>query len=530
MDDPARRPRGGGASRGGERRIVLRGVLLLLFCLTFWGPVVGRAEPLAAPDAYADVLQNLRGEVQTETSGELSGYEIAATLDPAAETIGGTVRVHFVNRAAATLREVYFRLFPNASYYGDGGLTVGSARVDGAAVKPGLEVEETALRVPLPAPAAPGGAVAIELGFTTTVPLDSTGSYGIFNHDSADGTWILADWHPILAVYEDGSGWRIDPPTSFGDPTFSDSALYDVRLTAPAELTVVASGVSAGEERRGEVVEHHFVAGPAREFTLVADDDYTAASAEVNGTTIRVYTEPGETMAAAGKAALDVTVHALGLFGQRFGAYPFAELDLVQTHLDGALAVSWSGLVFLDGPGLLEGYLTSDPAGFETVVAHEISHLWWGGGVGANSNDHTFLNEGLATVSAMLYQEETASGDVAASQLNAWVIGQARALLASGDVVVDQPLRDDQDPVTQSEAFYAKAALGFFAIRQKIGDEAFYAGLLDYAEAYQFRIAGPDDLRASFERASGQNLDEFWRHWFDSAALTAQEIDAGAGG
>jgi hypothetical protein len=511
-----------------DRRLVRRGLLFLILSLTFWGPVAGGAEPLAAPDAYADVLPNLRGEVRTETSAAMSGYEIEATLDPTAGTIGGTVRVHFINRATATLREVYFRLFPNASYYGDGGLTVSAAYVDGAAVSPTLEVEETALRVPLPTPLAPRGAVAIDLTFLTTVPRDSTGSYGIFNHDAADGTWVLADWHPILAVYEDDSGWRIDPPTAFGDPTYSDSALYDVTLTAPADVTVVASGVSAGDERRGASAVHHFVAGPAREFTLVADDDYTAASAAVNGTTITVYTEPGE--ATAGKAALDVAVRALGLFGRRFGAYPFAELDLVQTHLDGALAVSWSGLVFLDGPGLLGGYLTSDPAGFKTVVAHEISHLWWGGGVGSNSNDHTFLNEGLATVSAMIYQEETASADVAASQLNAWVIRQARALLASGDTVVDQPLRDDQDAVTQSEAFYAKAALGFFAIRQKIGAEAFDAGLQDYAEAYQFRIAGPDDLRASFEKASGQNLDDLWRHWFDSAALTSREIDAEAAG
>ena len=38
--------------------------------------------------------------------------------------------------------------------------------------------------------------------FTTTVPADSTGSYGIFTRDTRNGSWVLADWYPILAVWE----------------------------------------------------------------------------------------------------------------------------------------------------------------------------------------------------------------------------------------------------------------------------------------------------------------------------------------
>jgi aminopeptidase N len=36
----------------------------------------------------------------------------------------------------------------------------------------------------------------------------------------------------------------------------------------------------------------------------------------------------------------------------------------------------------------------------------------------------------------------------------------------------------------------------------------------------------PADLRAAFERASGQDLSALWSHWFDEAAMTAEEIDA----
>ncbi|CAA9565557.1 MAG: hypothetical protein AVDCRST_MAG19-2216 [uncultured Thermomicrobiales bacterium] len=503
--------------------------IVLLVGLALGGSVAGR-KAAAAPDAYADVVQGLRGEVRTETAGELSSYDFDVTLDPAAGTIGGTARVGFENGAASKLDAVYFRLYPNAAYYGEGGLTVTRAAVGGAPVMPALEVEGTALRVPLPEPIAPGGTAEIDLAFATTVPVDSAGSYGIFGRDSTDGTWVLADWHPVLAVFEDGVGWRIDPPTPFGDPTFAASALYDVAVTAPAGLTIVASGVAAGEEAGGGLVTRRFVAGPAREFTLVADDDYAAVSAEVDGTRVTAYTEPEPTARAGAEAAVAVAVRALGVYGEAFGAYPFAELDLVQTRLSGALAVSWSGIVFLDGAGLLGGYAAEDPDGFATVVAHEVAHLWWGAAVGSNSNDHTFINEGLATLSSLLYQEEAAGAGAAAEQREAWVTGPARALLARGDATVDLPIREGQDGTVRAWAYYAKAALGFLTLRDEIGEAAFRAGLRAFAEEYRFGIAEPGELRGAFEAASGRDLVEFWRHWFAAAEMTAEEIEAIAAG
>jgi len=266
------------------------------------------------------------------------------------------------------------------------------------------------------------------------------------------------------------------------------------------------------------------VAGPAREFTLVADDDYAVSRREVGGTTVAVHAEP-ELAEATQEAALAVAAEALGVFGERFGPYPFAELDLVQTRLGGALAVSWSGIVFLDGATLLGGMAADDPAAFATVVAHEVAHLWWGAAVGSNSNDHTFVNEGLATVSSILYLEETAEPETVAAQRAAWVTGPARRLLARGDAVVDVPIAEGQDGALRSWAFYGKAALGFLTIREEIGEAAFDAALREFAEGYRFGIAEPDDLLAAFETASGEELDGLWRRWFAAAELTEEEIE-----
>jgi aminopeptidase N len=54
--------------------------------------------------------------------------------------------------------------------------------------------------------------------------------------------------------------------------------------------------------------------------------------------------------------------------------------------------------------------------------------------------------------------------------------------------------------------------------------------LHDLATRYTWGEMTPDDLRAAFETASGQDLDALWSHWFDEAAMTQEEIEEIAAG
>ena len=82
------------------------------------------------------------------------------------------------------------------------------------------------------------------------------------------------------------------------------------------------------------------------------------------------------------------------------------------------------------------------------------------------------------------------------------------------------PVAAGDDPNIWSDATYGKGSLGFLAIRQKIGAAAFETALHDLATRYAWGEMTPDDLRAAFETASGQDLDALWSHWFDEAAMT----------
>jgi hypothetical protein len=513
------------------RRGLRRGGATALVLLTLIGSAlparVAAFDTASVPDVgdrFADVLPAALAPAAAAAQS-LSAYRMDVMLDPAVSTIGGEMTLAWRNAAAEPLAEVWFRLFPNAGYYGEGSLMVGDVTVDGETVDRELALDDTALRVPLPHAVAPGGSAEIALTFTTTVPADSTGSYGIFTRDTADGSWVLADWYPILAVYEEESGWALPPVTSFGDPTYAPSAFYDVRLTAPEGLQVVATGVVTEGSAGGGLVTRHVVAGPSRDFTIVADDDDVAQSLDVDGTRVRLWTAP-ELGPAAREETLTVAADALRYYNETFGPYPARELDLVQTDPAGALGIAWAGLIFLDGPGLLGTYAGHDPEGLATIVAHEVSHLWWGILVGGDSNAHGYMQESLATVSAILFVAETMGPDAAREALEAWVIRPARSLLKAGDAVVDLPMADGQDEGIRSAATYGKGSLGFLAIRQEIGDAAFRAALRDVSDRYSWGEMTPPQLRAAFEAASGKNLSALWRHWFDETAMTAEEIDA----
>ncbi|MER3437459.1 MAG: hypothetical protein C4346_07645, partial [Chloroflexota bacterium] len=360
----------------------------------------------------------------------------------------------------------------------------------------------------------------------TVIPADSQGTSGIFSRDTRRGTWVLADWYPILAGYEPGRGWRLDPPTDLGDPTFSQAALYDVSLITPSGLTVVATGEAVEETNDQHAITRRFVSGPAREFTLVVDDNYHASSETVAGTRVTVFTNPS---ADDERATLiqDAAARALAAFARRYGPYPYTELDIVETELAGALGVSWAGIIFLDSSDLFSRPLASDEDAQRTIftVAHEVGHQWWGGTVGINSNDYPFLVEGLTNYLAIVCLADMLGRDAANQQLHEQIVQPYLAAIEQfGDGVANRPASAPWDGPPIGVLIYGKAALGFLAIRIEVGDTAFFAALRDLAGHQAFGITTPTEVRRVFERSAGVSLAATWQFWFEAAETTPEDV------
>ncbi len=494
-------------------------------------PPGGLVRPAADP--YRPVLPAHRDAVAAATT-TLSSYQITATLTPTegAGTIIGTVDLHYHNITERGQSVLYLRLYPNDERFAEGGLVLGEVRVDGVPVVPGSLLpapplpawaaggtprgaDSTVTRIPLPRPVPPGGTTAVTMAFTTTVPVAPSAGPGTFGVYPDTGTWVLADWFPLLAGYDTEAGWELASPAPWADPVFANTARFDVSLTVPATLVLATTGVQVDASAVGDRVRRHYVSGPAREFAVMADDNYATARRRVGDTTVTAFFTPDH--AEGGEQILTYAAQVLEVYNELFGPYPYAELDVVA--VPSTVGFEFPQLVvigteFYDDPA----HAGSRVGAVEFLVAHEVAHQWWYSLVGSNPSRHAFLDEGLAEDAATLYFGRQHGAASAEQQVNLGLrLRYATMIFTGGDHIVDQPSAAFPDELTYYTTVYRKAALGFAALRLDIGDAAFFNGLRTYAEGSQFGVATPTDLRTAFERASGRDLGTFWHSWFEAA-------------
>jgi hypothetical protein len=449
----------------------------------------------------ADLRSKFVSDVQTVP--DATRYFIQVTLVPGeSPTLTGVERVRYTNTETAPLDALYFRLYPNLPGYG-GRMTVGRVMLNGALVETALEAKDSALRVPLDPPLTPGDVVDLTLWFRDTLPTDTTAGYGLFAF--SDGVYALAGFYPTIPVYDD-EGWNVEVAPPYGDATFTDVAFYQVHLTAPADLTVVASGSTLQTLDNYDGTRTWVaVGGPMRDFYVAMSADYGVVSEEVDGTLVNSYYRSAQ--AEGGQRALQYAANALRLFSKEFGPYPYTELDVVATPTN-AGGIEYPGAIVI-AQGLYD-----QPGGFfELATAHEVAHQWWYGLVGNDQLDEPWLDESLTNYSAYLYYEGTAG------QAQADVIKQRvfeapyhAAQEAGQDRAVAGPVASFSEG-NYSAIVYGKGPLFFDAVRAKLGDDAFFASLRAYLKAHRYGIAYPDDLIAAFDDTSGQKIDGLYDFW-----------------
>jgi hypothetical protein len=495
-------------------------------------PVPGAHAPARARESegsgddlrLAAIRPDQQRGVAIDAPENLPVYDIAATLAPSAAGGGGPVvdgqlDLDYTNTTGKALTALPFRLYANGPDAEGNALTVSEVSVGGMAVDTTLSVDDSVLSVPLADPLAVNDTVEIAMTFRVVPPADSREHYGIFGADSETGAVALAHWYPVVAGRDPARGWVLDPPSENGDPIFSDSGLYDVSLTVPDAWRVVATGVETGEPATPEAgaSTRRYLSGPVRDFTIVADADLDVVSGTVNGITVNSWFQPGQ--APAGEAVLTYAVQAVTVLEPVLGPYPYRELDLVGVELNGAAGVEFPQLIYIGAGYYTERLSQATPSSLDFTIAHEVIHQWFYNLVGNNQYDDAYIDEGLTNyLTAGVYVREQ-YGDAAAERaIDRYLQGPfENAVRAGDDPVVDQATDDFPSGGDYVLAAYSKAPLGFQAIREQIGDVAFFAALQRYVEDFRFEVATPVDLKAAFEDASGQDLDALWTHWFERA-------------
>jgi len=449
--------------------------------------------PTPVPLPEVCLRQKFAGDV--DACRTASAYDIRLVVDPTSASVTGQQEVRYINAEDQPLSDLYLRLFPNTPAYG-GAMTVTHLLLNGAPISPLVELEGSALRLPLEPPLDAGRMLRLSMAFTVEVPTTGAVGHGLFSY--ARGVMALPTVYPIIPVYDD-QGWNVEIAPTHGDDIYTDISSYDVQVTAPSDLTLIASGACLPS------IEGVWScnAGPMRDFVLILGERYQRAGQLVDGVVVNSYFYPEHE--SAGRRALEVAADALVAFTDLFGEYPYAELDVVETpnRLGG---MEYPGLV------VVEDRLYSGGGQLEWLVAHEVAHQWWFGVVGSDQVDTPWLDEALTQYSTILYYEQIYGPDRASAILQGFVQTYQNLVRAGRDKPVGLPAAS-YDPGLYWDVVYRKGSLYFHALREAMGDEAFFDTLHAYYQRHRYRVATSESFLATVEDVAGDRYMSLYQQW-----------------
>ncbi|MDK2979908.1 MAG: hypothetical protein PWQ55_255 [Chloroflexota bacterium] len=478
-------------------RIIMLCMALILL------PGCSQAKAAGAQDSLAVYQDNLITEYDgiIDQMEGASRYQIDLTIPDSITDIDGHMTVQYTNNEKENLEVVYFRLFPNIS--GDI-LTVANLTVDGAEVPVVYEYGSTALRVDLPAALKPGRSTQIAMDFSQTVPTEMGGNYGLYIY--LDDILALDQFFPIIPIYDEG-GWEVGDPPKNADMIFMDESFFQVTVDAPEELVLAGSGIQQASSVKDGRQTVMYIGGPQRDFFLAGSPDFVMEQQQVGETTIRSF-YPAE-FSEAGEMVLDTAAHALESFGQRFGDYPYTELDVISTPMS-AGGMEYSTAVTLSiafyNPDYADGIL----AFLESAAAHEVGHQWFFNQVMSDQWEEPWLDEGLVQYATYLYYVDRYGPSRAQGVSASWYERWYR--VGGSTIPIGKPAGEYSSD-EYSSIVYGRGPLFFAALERQLGEEQFNTLLRDYTDQYRFGVASGADFKALAEETCACDLTPLFDEW-----------------
>ena len=310
-------------------------------------------------------------------------------------------------------------------------------------------------------------------------------------------------------------------------------ATFDLTLTTPAGETVIANTPVAKEKKEGKNVVTTFEPTPRMSTYLLAfaygELGYKEAKTK-DGVVVRTYATPDNV--GLTKHGLDVAVRALEFFSDYFGVpYPLKKLDMIALPDFSSGAMENWGLVTYRETTMLADEKTSSIESKQLValvIAHELSHQWFGNLVTMKWWDDLWLNESFANL--MEYR----ATDALYPEWNIWeqFVATEEASAKRRDSLPDvQPIRtgvnhpDEISTLFDPSIVYAKGGSVLYMLLNYIGEEAFRKGLKAYFKKHQYGNTEATDLWDALGAASAHDITDFMAGWLNRPGYPLVSIE-----
>ncbi len=471
----------------------------------------------------SSILAKVRTDpVLIEASQGLSLYDIIIIFNPQKKELYCKQTIDYVNEHNVDFQELYFHLYPNGfkdekrvpflndekekaypNGFSPGWIEFGSVSIQGTPADFQIGgYSDDILAVLLEEPLKPRGSTKIEMEYTVKIP-NSIGRFGYGEH-----TFNITNWYPIACVYDD-EGWNRDPYYPIGDPFYSDTANYRVKIKAPANYTIATTGAILDINAETDYRLWDIEALAVRDFAWQASEEFEVESRQIDGIVIHSYFLPQDRN--EGLNALNYAAWAIKTFNDRFGKYPYKQFSVVQSDFFIG-GMEYPNLVMVDR----NLYRQNSETWLEYVIVHETAHQWWYGLVGNDQIDEAWLDEALAEYSTILYYGHR-YGEEKEKEIYNSVIVEGKCYYLDNyidnngvDYAIDQSIYDFPHWLIYDLLVYGKGASIFHEMRETVGDKKFYAILKEYYRSNRFKNATLTELLIACEKITGESWEEYF--------------------
>jgi len=190
--------------------------------------------------------------------------------------------------------------------------------------------------------------------------------------------------------------------------------------------------------------------------------------------------------------------------------------DYVSGAMENTTATLHSDAAQQDARELIDGNA------WESTIAHELFHQWFGDYVTTESWSNITLNESFANYSETLWNEYKYGKDAGDEQNYTDMQGYLFSNSNKKDLV--RFYYNDKEDVFDAVS-YNKGGRILNMLRNYVGDAAFFKSLNLYLTTNRFKSVEAQQLRLAFEEVTGRDLNWFWNQWYYGSGQPALDIN-----
>ena len=400
------------------------------------------------------------------------------------------------------------------------GLTIQSATIDNQPADVSLgEFDELRLSQPN----LENGKHTIRIDFSGTITDAMHGLYPCyFTHDGIKKQLFATQFesHHAREVFP-----CVDEPAA--------KAEYDLTLITRSGITVLGNMPVKSEEENGDSLTTTFEKTPRMSSYLLAfviGELHKKTARTKSGVEVNVWATPAQNENTL-DFALDIATRSIDFYDEYFGVkYPLPKSDHVALpdFSSGAME-NWGLITYRESCLLADPELTPESSRrfIATVIAHELSHQWFGNLVTMNWWNDLWLNESFANMMEYVAIDALQSDwhmweDFATNEVTAALRRDSLDGVQSVQADVNHP--DEISTLFDPAIVYAKGGRLLVMVRKLIGEEAFRAGLKSYFEKFAYKNTVGNDLWQELESASGQPIVNLMDTWISQPGLPVVSV------